>query len=75
MPIVKVNDIHIYYEIHGEGEPLVLIAGLSTDITGSPNHCILDRNGVHYPMVAQGREWAYTGKSANGYGCQTESAR
>ena len=32
MPIVKVNDIHIYYEIHGEGEPLVLIAGLSTDI-------------------------------------------
>ncbi len=33
MPTVKVNDIHIYYEIHGEGEPLVLIAGLSTDIT------------------------------------------
>ena len=33
MPIVTVNDIHIYYEIHGEGEPLVLIAGLSTDIT------------------------------------------
>jgi 3-oxoadipate enol-lactonase len=32
MPIVQVNDIHIYYEIHGEGEPLVLIAGLSTDI-------------------------------------------
>ncbi|MHB8598497.1 MAG: alpha/beta fold hydrolase [Ktedonobacteraceae bacterium] len=33
MPTVKVNDIHVYYEIHGEGEPLVLIAGLSTDIT------------------------------------------
>jgi len=28
MPKVKVNDIHIYYEIHGEGEPLVLIPGL-----------------------------------------------
>jgi 3-oxoadipate enol-lactonase len=27
MPIVKVGDINIYYEIHGEGEPLVLIMG------------------------------------------------
>lgn len=27
MPTVKVNDINIYYEIHGEGEPLVLIMG------------------------------------------------
>ncbi len=28
MPKVKVNDIEMYYEIHGEGEPLVLIEGL-----------------------------------------------
>jgi pimeloyl-ACP methyl ester carboxylesterase len=27
MPIVKVGDINIYYEIHGKGEPLVLIYG------------------------------------------------
>ena len=27
MPKVKVGDINIYYEIHGEGEPLVLIMG------------------------------------------------
>ena len=27
MPTVKVNNINIYYEIHGEGEPLVLIMG------------------------------------------------
>jgi len=27
MPTVKVGDINIYYEIHGEGEPLVLIMG------------------------------------------------
>ncbi|HEX3035079.1 MAG TPA: alpha/beta fold hydrolase, partial [Thermodesulfobacteriota bacterium] len=25
---VKVKDINIYYEIHGEGEPLLLIEGL-----------------------------------------------
>jgi 3-oxoadipate enol-lactonase len=27
MPIVKVGDINMYYEIHGEGKPLVLIPG------------------------------------------------
>lgn len=31
MPKVKVNDIDMYYEIHGEGEPLVLIMGLGGD--------------------------------------------
>ena len=33
MPAVKVNDINMYYEIRGDGEPLVLIAGLGTDLT------------------------------------------
>ncbi len=28
MPTVKVNDINIYYETYGEGEPLVLVMGL-----------------------------------------------
>ncbi|HEX7363554.1 MAG TPA: alpha/beta fold hydrolase [Dehalococcoidia bacterium] len=27
MPTVKANDINIYYEIHGEGEPLLMIQG------------------------------------------------
>ena len=27
MPTAKVGDINIYYEVHGEGEPLVLIVG------------------------------------------------
>ena len=27
MPTVKVGDISVYYEVHGEGEPLVLIMG------------------------------------------------
>ena len=27
MPMVKVNDINMYYEAHGEGEPLLLISG------------------------------------------------
>lgn len=33
MPIVHVNNIDIYYEIHGEGEPLVLLPGWGMEIT------------------------------------------
>lgn len=32
MPKVKVGDIKIYYEIHGEGEPFVMILGASASI-------------------------------------------
>lgn len=33
MPSVRVRDIDIYYEIHGDGPPLVLIGGLGVDLT------------------------------------------
>jgi len=33
MPRIKVNDINMYYEIHGEGKPLVLIQGLGAEIS------------------------------------------
>src|SRR5258708_6484535 len=33
MPYVRVNDIQMYYELEGEGEPLALIVGLGTDIS------------------------------------------
>ena len=33
MPKVKVNDINIYYEVYGEGFPLVMIMGLGADLT------------------------------------------
>jgi len=33
MPHAKVNGINIFYEIHGEGEPLVLVPGLGSDAT------------------------------------------
>jgi len=32
LPKVKVNDINIYYEIHGKGFPFFLIRGLSSDV-------------------------------------------
>lgn len=31
MPSVKVNGVDLYYECHGEGSPLMLIAGLASD--------------------------------------------
>ena len=33
MPTAKVDDITIYYEIHGAGAPLVLIGGLGADLS------------------------------------------
>lgn len=33
MPTVRVNGVEIYYEVHGEGEPLLFICGLSMDLT------------------------------------------
>jgi len=33
MPTIKINDINMYYEIHGTGEPLVMIAGLGTGLS------------------------------------------
>jgi pimeloyl-ACP methyl ester carboxylesterase len=34
MPFASANGIDIYYELHGAGEPLVMIAGLGSDHTG-----------------------------------------
>jgi pimeloyl-ACP methyl ester carboxylesterase len=33
VPKVKVGDISMYYEVHGEGEPLLLVTGLGADLT------------------------------------------
>ena len=34
MPKIKVNDIEMYYEIHGSGEPIVFVSGFSADHLG-----------------------------------------
>jgi len=33
MPYAKNGDINIYYEVHGEGEPLAMIMGYGGDLT------------------------------------------
>lgn len=34
MPKIKVNDVNLYYEIHGEGQPIVCISGFTGDHKG-----------------------------------------
>jgi len=38
MPKVKVNDIQIYYEVKGEGFPLVMINGLGGNLDSWGNY-------------------------------------
>ena len=52
MPTVRVNDIDMYYEIHGEGEPVVLIAGLNSDHTLYQKLGIIPRLAERYKVVA-----------------------
>ncbi len=49
MPKIKVNDIEMYYEIHGQGEPLVLIAGFSVDHTAW--QAVIDGFAKHYQVI------------------------
>jgi 3-oxoadipate enol-lactonase len=40
MASVRISDIEMYYEVHGEGEPLILISGLNSD------HTLYTRTGI-----------------------------
>lgn len=52
MPTQHVNDITLYYEVHGEdkGEPLVLIPGLSADVSDYGR--IIAELAKHYRVIA-----------------------
>ncbi len=48
MAKIRVNDIDFYYECHGKGDPIVLIAGYSCDHTFWAN--IIDELTLHYQV-------------------------
>ncbi len=50
MPKVKTNDIEIYYEIHGQGEPLLLIEPLGYDLWIW--HKMLPGLAEHFQVIA-----------------------
>jgi pimeloyl-ACP methyl ester carboxylesterase len=51
MPTADVNGIRLHYEVHGEGRPLLLILGLSSDISelGKP---LIDLLGARSQVIA-----------------------
>lgn len=49
MPTVKVNDINMYYEIHGEGEPLVVIWGIGGEISAFVDY--MDNLDKSYKLI------------------------
>lgn len=49
MPKIKINDISIYYEEHGQGEPLVLISGLNSEHVIWTS--VLDKFAKHYRVI------------------------
>ena len=44
MPIARINDINMYYEIHGKGEPLVFVPGMTGNV---------DWHFLHTPVFAR----------------------
>jgi len=49
MPIAKVGDINLYYEVHGKGEPLVLIMGYT--LRGGCGSELRDRLAGEYRVI------------------------
>lgn len=49
MPKIKVNDISMYYEIHGQGEPVIFVSGFSADHL--PWMPIVEKFSNHYQVV------------------------
>jgi pimeloyl-ACP methyl ester carboxylesterase len=49
MPITKANGIDLYYEVHGEGEPLLLIMGLS--LTSKSWFRTIPALSAHYKVI------------------------
>ena len=50
MPVAQLKDVNLYYEIHGEGFPLILIAGFTADRTVWET--ILSDLAKHYQVIA-----------------------
>lgn len=49
MPLSKVGDINIYYEIHGKGDPLLLIMGYGSN--SGHWHAIMDRLAAQHRVI------------------------
>lgn len=49
MPMIKANDVDFYYELHGNGEPVILIAGYTCDY--SSWSLMIEELGKHFQLL------------------------
>src|SRR6266568_149542 len=52
MPTITGNDVSIYYEVHGQGSPVVLISGLNSDHTLFQKTGLIARLAEKYQVIA-----------------------
>jgi 3-oxoadipate enol-lactonase len=52
MPTVHVNDIDMYYEVHGEGEPLLMILGMGMNIASFSSPQMIRQFAEYYRVIA-----------------------
>lgn len=52
MPTVPVNDIDMYYEIHGKGRPLLMILGMGMNIASFSNPKMIQQFADYYTVIA-----------------------
>ena len=55
MPRIQVNDLVMYYEIHGKGFPLLLIAGLGADHTSWDENLVRELAGTFQTILFDNR--------------------
>jgi 3-oxoadipate enol-lactonase len=83
MPITSASGIDLYYEVHGEGEPLLLIMGLSLSskswfrtVPALSEHykvIIFDNRGrrfkqqTHYPLFNRAYGGGYKGRNGRSW--------
>lgn len=71
MPKVKVGDINIYYEVHGDGFPLVMITGLSANIDWWDPRIMQETSKKFKTVIFDNRDTGRTDKSKAGYTIKT----
>jgi 3-oxoadipate enol-lactonase len=67
LPEIKANGINIYYEVHGEGFPLVLIMGLSGNIDWWTPHLIEQMSSKFKTIIFDNRGTGRTDKPDTEY--------
>jgi 3-oxoadipate enol-lactonase len=62
MPRIRVNDICMYYEIHGDGEPLLIIWGIGGEIPSLPAELAEKAQGIYRVIAFDNRGSGRTDK-------------